>query len=248
MHNPQVVIFYGSRATDLASQGDIDIICFSNIEKPSTDARRWSGIFLDAWLYPLDYLGKPEDFLRIEGGRTLLNDDDASGARLLHAVNALVIMPPTPLPDDERRHIAAWCDKMLERMARGDIEGDYRRHWLLKDIIEYYFSLRTIAVIADLKNLSLGSKRMIFWRILYLQPPINRMHRPMTSWRSCGWSSQQADCDRDEKSCFITGRLVGRARGVADSRGARSRSRYTKPATTSPSSTCSATFQCWSPH
>jgi hypothetical protein len=32
---------------------------------------------------------------------------------------------------------------MLQRLRRGDAEGDYRRHWLLMMALEDYFALRT---------------------------------------------------------------------------------------------------------
>lgn len=31
---------------------------------------------------------------------------------------------------------------MLQRLRRGDAEGDYRRHWLLTMALEDYFALR----------------------------------------------------------------------------------------------------------
>jgi hypothetical protein len=35
-----------------------------------------------------------------------------------------------------------WARKMLARIARGDIEGDYRRAWLLTALLQDYFELR----------------------------------------------------------------------------------------------------------
>ena len=37
-----------------------------------------------------------------------------------------------------------WCEKMLLRTMRGDVEGYYRWHWLLCDSLEIYFDIKGI--------------------------------------------------------------------------------------------------------
>jgi hypothetical protein len=38
--------------------------------------------------------------------------------------------------------LRAWARKMLARVRLGDIEAQYRRHWLLYQLLEDYFALR----------------------------------------------------------------------------------------------------------
>ncbi|WP_186308559.1 hypothetical protein [Paraburkholderia sp. BCC1885] len=35
-----------------------------------------------------------------------------------------------------------WAEKMLERAAKGDVEGNFRLHWLLFILLEDYFAVR----------------------------------------------------------------------------------------------------------
>ena len=37
-----------------------------------------------------------------------------------------------------------WCEKMLLRTMRGDVEGYYRWHWVLCDSLEIYFDIKGI--------------------------------------------------------------------------------------------------------
>lgn len=62
---------------------------------------------------------------------------------------------PEPLPADEIQTIRIWIGKMLSRIAKGDLEGNYRRAWLQYDLIESYFVLR--------KKWYLGPKEAFRW-------------------------------------------------------------------------------------
>ena len=44
---------------------------------------------------------------------------------------------------------------MLARAGKGDVEGDYRRHWLLKEVLEAYFALRGRWYLGPKKSLAL---------------------------------------------------------------------------------------------
>lgn len=41
----------------------------------------------------------------------------------------------------EKHEINTWVMKMLVRAKQEDIEGNFRRHWLLHDLLECYFKL-----------------------------------------------------------------------------------------------------------
>ena len=56
---------------------------------------------------------------------------------LLHASATLA------LADDEIEARKNWAMKMLDRAARGGIEENYRRVWLLTTLLENYFLLRS---------------------------------------------------------------------------------------------------------
>jgi hypothetical protein len=62
---------------------------------------------------------------------------------------------PEKLPDDEIAALKVWAWKMLDRAAASDIEGDYRRTWLLMALLEDYFAIR--------HRWYLGPKRSFQW-------------------------------------------------------------------------------------
>ncbi|MBR2287463.1 MAG: hypothetical protein IJ865_04415 [Clostridia bacterium] len=70
----------------------------------------------------------------------ILLDVHGLGTRLKHRM--LAYLDKLPAKDTEAlREEMAWCRKMLERTARGDVEGDFRLHWLLIDSLEIYCDL-----------------------------------------------------------------------------------------------------------
>ncbi len=42
----------------------------------------------------------------------------------------------------QQRHNRNWTLKMLQRIRRGDVEANFRRHWLLYQFLEDYFLYR----------------------------------------------------------------------------------------------------------
>jgi uncharacterized protein len=64
------------------------------------------------------------------------------GDELLAKVEALYASTPVALQPNEIELRRIWSDKMLERITQGDIEGNYRRVWLLYALLEDYFALR----------------------------------------------------------------------------------------------------------
>jgi hypothetical protein len=62
--------------------------------------------------------------------------------RCWQKVDALHAAGPVPLSPDEIEARRNWYGKMLDRIARGDIEAHYRRAWMLTAALEDYFALR----------------------------------------------------------------------------------------------------------
>lgn len=139
------VILYGSRARgDATADSDVDFAAFADVAAMTRDARRWRGLFLDGFLYPSSVAGAATldpDLLKLVGGRVLLDDRGLAGP-LLERLVALDREPPPPAAEDHCQMLRIWARKMLPRIARGDIEAHYRRHWLLYQLLEDYFTLR----------------------------------------------------------------------------------------------------------
>lgn len=143
-HNCHTIILYGSRARgDAGSDSDYDAIGFRDGEAETRRVTgRWRGVLLDVFIYPTTRLSKPdEDMLHVRGGRVLC-ERESLGTQFLAGIERLYATPPTPLSDDEFEARKNWAAKMIDRLARGDVEGNYRRVWLLTALLENYFLIR----------------------------------------------------------------------------------------------------------
>ena len=144
-HRAHTVILYGSRARgDATPDSDVDFAAFADVETMTRDARRWNGLILDGFLYPTSVAGAATldpDLLKLAGGHILLDERGLAGP-LLERVAALDREPPPPVADDHCQMLRIWARKMLPRISRGDVEAHYRRHWLLYQLLEDYFTLR----------------------------------------------------------------------------------------------------------
>lgn len=142
-HGCHTVILYGSHARgDAMAESDFDVIGVRDEGPMVRDARAWRGSYLDAFIHPVADLQAPdESWLKLVGARVLV-ERGVIGTRLLAAVDAIFAQGPTPLDEPGRMLVHSWQRKTLDRLARGDMEGDYRRVMLLHQAIEDYFALR----------------------------------------------------------------------------------------------------------
>lgn len=134
-------ILYGSRARgDWDSTSDIDVIAFGHAQETGHIAHRWENLFLDLFLYRPG--AKPEqDWLRVHDGWVLFQRL-SEGDEVLAATKEMFLSGPDQLSPGDSQTTRLWLEKMLARAVKGDVEGDYRRHWLLKEVLEAYFTLR----------------------------------------------------------------------------------------------------------
>ncbi len=155
-HGAHTIVLYGSRADGSAGpSSDYDLAAFAAIPATVRDARLVDGAFLDAFVYPESVLASPtEAHLGIRGGKVLVQRG-AEADTFLAALEALFAKGPKVLPPDEIEALKVWAVKMLGRMKRGDVEGDYRRTWLLTALLEDYFLVRGAWY--------LGPKRSLRW-------------------------------------------------------------------------------------
>lgn len=138
------IILYGSRARgDENAASDYDIIAIRDQGTMERDCRKFEGAFLDIFIYSVDEIKEPSDFLRIKDG-VVICEKDRMGTALLEKVRNYYEAGPTPKPDWEKQLIVVWGQKMLERANLGDIEGHFRAHWLMHDLLESYFQLRDL--------------------------------------------------------------------------------------------------------
>ncbi len=134
-------ILYGSRSRgDWDSASDIDVLAFTSGTETGHVAHRWEGLFLDLFLY-IPATKPDRDWLRIHDGRVLFQNDK-EGDELLADVKDMFSSGPKLLEQSDLQSTRLWLEKMLSRSQKGDVEGNYRLHWLLKEALEIYFILR----------------------------------------------------------------------------------------------------------
>jgi predicted nucleotidyltransferase len=139
------VILYGSRARDESdSTSDYDIVAIRNEGGVEKDCRMLGNTYLDAFIYSDAYIKQPDEFLiRIRNGR-VLKQKDSVGDVLLTQVQEIYDNGPQKTPAWEKQEIRIWLPKMLARAERDDIEGNFRRHWLLQESLSSYFRLHDL--------------------------------------------------------------------------------------------------------
>jgi len=148
------VILYGSRARgDWDSTSDIDVIAFGHAQEAGHIAHRWENLFLDLFVYPPGTTPE-QDWLRVHDGRVLFQRG-SEGDEILAAVEEMFSSGPDPLSPGDSQTTRLWLEKMLARAGKADVEGDYRRHWLLKEVLEAYFALRGRWYLGPKKSLAL---------------------------------------------------------------------------------------------
>ncbi|WP_437623985.1 nucleotidyltransferase domain-containing protein [Sorangium sp. So ce1151] len=143
-HGCHTTILYGSHARgDATSHSDLDLVCIREDGPAVRDARVVDGVYIDAFIYPEARLKTLEpSLLRLLGG-TVIRERGGFGAALMAQLRELHDRGPAPLPDDERRALTIWSQKMLDRFrGQRGVDADYRRSFLVVQALEDYFVLR----------------------------------------------------------------------------------------------------------
>lgn len=141
-YNCHTIILYGSYISgDYTEESDIDILCFWDHTEEKNDVEMFQGKQLDVWVYNSDKMNQPGEFLRVHGGRILLNEKGVA-EKFLSKVEVVYNDGPDKLTQEEKDFLKAWLQKMYLRSEKGDLEGNYRFHWMLKDCLELYFEMK----------------------------------------------------------------------------------------------------------
>lgn len=144
-YHPSGIVVYGSYASGTNNLGsDFDALLIYDGAEQLHDHSIVDAVELDVYVYPQSAFAGEYDidsFLQIWDGQILT---DRTG--VLHALQAEAneyIRSHSRVRSAEREKSLAWCEKMLKRTERGDMEGLYRLHWLLVDSLQIYCDLRS---------------------------------------------------------------------------------------------------------
>jgi predicted nucleotidyltransferase len=147
------IILYGSFVNgSYSEESDIDLVCFCDKQEKENDTTVLNNRQLDVWIYSTEIMNNIDEFLHIRGGKILL-DERTMCANFLNEINSHFIKGPKQLTLEEKDFHKSWIQKMLKRSKKGDVEGNFRYHWLLTDTLEIYFSIKGIWYLGPKKSL-----------------------------------------------------------------------------------------------
>ncbi len=133
-------ILYGSQARgDATENSDWDILAIRPVGEMFRDARIVEGQYLDTWIYSEEKISCPdENFLHIRGGR-VIEQKNRLGDEFIAKLEAIYKAGPKPSADWDIELRQSWIQKMIDRSQQEGIEANYRRHWLLYQLLDDYF-------------------------------------------------------------------------------------------------------------
>lgn len=153
-HHCHTIILYGSFSTgNYTSESDVDIVAFADSFREKNDTTILLNKQLDAWIYPTKMHRHADQFLQLHESEVILDDRNLA-SKLLSDVDRLIDRGPGEISTDEKKFLIAWLWKMESRARKNDIEGNYRRNWLLVDSLEIYFQLKGIWFFGPKKSLA----------------------------------------------------------------------------------------------
>src|ERR1700693_6211594 len=154
-HGCHTAILYGSFAAgDAGPASDYDVAGFGSSPSVERITGKWRDSYLDLFVYPESRLDSPNpEMLHLRSGLVLFEKGDA-GSRLLAKLDEVFALGPDRLPSSELRARRRWAWKMLDRAAKEDPEGNFRRIWLLTALLEDYFYLRRLWYLGPKKSLA----------------------------------------------------------------------------------------------
>lgn len=155
VHGCYSVILYGSFARGAGTvASDIDVLAIGGKGGHYRIGKMWNGRLLDAWVYDEASIPGPEKLLHLHDGVVLV-EKNSIASDLLMGVRDLLEKPMPPLPHWERQQLSTWIAKMAARCNDQGVESDYRRHWLLYDLLPLWFSFQ--------RRRFYGSKKAFAW-------------------------------------------------------------------------------------
>ena len=154
-YSPLGIIVYGSYADGSNNENsDFDVLVITENGVACHDSTVVNGVVLDAFVYPkVKFAGEFDrnEFLQLADGY-IARDTDGIATDLLTEVKEYIDAIHTKTPEENKTNVE-WCEKMLLRSARGDMEGCFRWHWLLTESLEIYCDVIGIRYLGPKKSI-----------------------------------------------------------------------------------------------
>lgn len=158
-YQSDAVIVYGSFADGSANlNSDFDALIIAGEEK-THDSSIVDGMVPDVFVYPAETFAAdydPEEFVQVWDGKIVLDEHGIAGQLKAKVLDYIEHLPKKTVAEVAQE--VEWCEKMLLRTMREDVEGHYRWHRVLYDSLEIYFDIKGLHYYGPKKALCLMGK------------------------------------------------------------------------------------------
>ncbi len=151
----QTAILYGSQASGEAStESDYDLLLIKKDGPRERKILETQGICLDVIVDPEGEMQNLSNYLYLFNSN-ILKDESGLGAKLVASVKDFLAKPPRPIPPERTHQRKKQSLDLIRYAAESTALGNYRRHWLLFNLLPQYFDLR--------QKWFLGDKNALNW-------------------------------------------------------------------------------------
>lgn len=194
-YNPSSIIIYGLYADGTNNlNSDFDALVISRDQGMQHDTSFIDKIQLDVFVYPeshFDTRYNCEDFIQIMDGKIIL-DENNRGKLLKENVLSYIKSLPKKSKEEIFNNIS-WCEKMLLRTQRLDVEGMFRWHWVLVESLEIFCN--------SVNHFYRGPKKALLWMEnnrpeefrIYTKALLEMNYESLKNWIDCLKGSMQSD-------------------------------------------------------
>lgn len=140
-YNAHTIILYGSFSRgDSDEDSDIDLVAFRDEAEEIQDKSMFCERLLDLWIFPTSKLSDIPDFVQVNGGK-ILHDENELADSFMRNISHYLSEERQMKSDEEIQNLIKWLEKMHRRAGKQDLEGMYRKNWLLTEILPIYFEI-----------------------------------------------------------------------------------------------------------
>lgn len=181
-YNPQTIFVYGSYADGTNdSTSDFDCLIIVEDKNISHDDSLVEKVRLDCFIYDKDEIGKldVDTFLPIYWAEIV--KDNGIGKDLKEKVKNYV-KEKTFTDENEKNFLISWIRKTLNRVEKGDLEGDFRAISFLAESLEDYYLLRDMYYFGSKKAISFLKTNDKKAYELFAKAITNRLNKDIIQW------------------------------------------------------------------
>ncbi len=183
-YSPVSIIIYGSYADDSKNDySDFDALVISESHEIFHDMSLVGGVQLDVFIYPKSYFDSNfdvEDFVQLFHSKIIM-DTNSIGMKLKGRVIDFVDHLGEKTPSEIYSNVK-WCEKMLSRTKRNDVEGMFRWHFVLTESLKIFCEVKAETYFGPKKSLKWMEEKYPEAFDLYKEALFNYNTESLENW------------------------------------------------------------------